>query len=99
MPDFRINDDWILNRISSQSNSFSDWLSNLMKTVEKSLEHAPPEIAEEIRKNKNFDSLKDLDEELALAQKELAKLGGFGKKISSFTLAKYINLLIILSEI
>ena len=85
MPDFRINDDWILNRISSQSNSFSDWLSNLMKTVEKSLEHAPPEIAEEIRKNKNFDSLKDLDEELALAQKELAKLGGFGKKISSFT--------------
>jgi len=86
LPNFLINDDWILNRISSQSNSFSNWVNNLLNTVEDSLENAPPEIIEEFVKEKNKLSLQDLDKELASAQKELAKLGGFGKKISSFAM-------------
>jgi hypothetical protein len=86
LPNFLINDDWILNRISSQSNSFSNWVNNLLNTVEDSLENAPPEIIEEFVKEKNKLSLHDLDKELASAQKELAKLGGFGKKISSFAM-------------
>jgi hypothetical protein len=96
MPDFQINDDWILNRISSQSTSFSQWVSSLVKTVEKSLENVSPEITEQLKKNKelsslkdidkNLGSLKDLDKELALAQKELSKIGSIGKKFSNFGL-------------
>ncbi|MFX1593812.1 MAG: hypothetical protein ACFFCL_14050 [Promethearchaeota archaeon] len=86
MPDFRINDDWILNRISSQSNSFTQWLNNVLKTVEKSLEDIQPEIADQIEMDKSLSSLQDLDKELASAQKELAKLGSLGKKMSNFGL-------------
>ncbi|MFX0004805.1 MAG: hypothetical protein ACFE9J_15160, partial [Candidatus Hermodarchaeota archaeon] len=91
MPDFQINDDWILNRISSQSTSFSQWVSTLLKTVEKSLENAPPEILEEFKKSKNLKSLKDMDKqlanankEIALAKKEMSKLGSFGKFMTGF---------------
>ncbi|MFX1377954.1 MAG: hypothetical protein ACFFA4_02575 [Promethearchaeota archaeon] len=91
MPDLKINDDWILNRISSQSNSFAQWVGNLLKTVEKSLKMAPPVITEQIKKNKELSSIKDLDKDLAkmnkelvLAQGELSKLGGIGKKFSNF---------------
>ncbi len=84
MPDFQINDEWILNRISSQSNSFSQWLGNILQTVEKSLEDAPPEVAEEFKKSKDLYSLQNLDKDLAIAEKELAKLGGMGKMFSGF---------------
>jgi len=84
MSDFRINDDWILNRISGQSNSFNQWLSNLLTSVEKILQEVNPEALEELKKNKDYVSFKDLDKELTSAQKELAKLGFFGKKISNF---------------
>ena len=91
MPDFRINDDWILNRISSQSNSFSQWVDNLVNLVKKSLENAPPEIAEQFKKINDLNSLKDLDKQLSkaekeitLAQNELSKLGGLGKTFSNF---------------
>ncbi len=93
MSDFQINDEWILNRISSQSTSFSQWVSNLLNTIEKSLEHAPPEITEQLKKDKTLSSikgidndLKDLDKDLALARKELSKVGGIGKKFSNFGL-------------
>ncbi len=85
MKDYRIDDDWILNRISGQSNSFSQWLSNIMNSVEKTLEEVHPEALEEFKKDKNLVSFKDLDKELSEAQKELDKLGFFGKRISSFT--------------
>lgn len=85
MKDYRIDDDWILNRISGQSNSFSQWLSNIMNSVEKTLEEVHPEALEEFKKDKNLVSFKDLDKELSEAQKELDKLGFFGKSISSFT--------------
>ena len=82
LPDFRINDDWILDRVSSQSNSFSQWLSNIMKGVEKTLETVPPEMLGEVKKEEIFESLKDADKQLAAAQDELAKLGFLGKKLS-----------------
>ncbi|MFX0042566.1 MAG: hypothetical protein ACFE8L_06615 [Candidatus Hodarchaeota archaeon] len=85
MPDFRINDEWILNRVSSQSTSFSQWFSNLMKDLEMSLENLPSELRGDV-KEEISKSLKDADKELATAQEELAKLGFFGKKLSDFTM-------------
>ncbi|MFX1278971.1 MAG: hypothetical protein ACFFA3_06100 [Promethearchaeota archaeon] len=84
MPDYQINDDWILNRISSQSSSFSQWLSNILDSVEKSLEGAPPEAIEEFKKNKNLTSVKNLDQELASLDQELGAIGVFGKKMTNF---------------
>ncbi len=85
MKDYRIDDDWILNRISGQSKSFSQWLSNLMNSIEKTLEEVNPEALEEFKKDKNMVSFKDIDKDLSEAQKELDKLGFLGKGISSFT--------------
>jgi hypothetical protein len=38
MPDYIINDKWIMDRISSQSTSFNNWISGLFKSVENALE-------------------------------------------------------------
>ena len=78
MKDYRINDKWILDRVSSQSNSFSGWLTDLLKLAEQ----INPEAFEELKKDKDFSSLKDLDNELVHAQKEIANLGRFGKFVN-----------------
>ncbi|NVM17652.1 MAG: hypothetical protein HWN80_08035 [Candidatus Lokiarchaeota archaeon] len=78
MKECLINDKWVLDRVSSQSTSFSEWINNIMKTVERSLEDLEPEQLEELKKNKDFSSLKDLDKKLTRTKKELAKMGGVG---------------------
>jgi hypothetical protein len=78
MKEFRINDKWILDRVSSQSSSFSQWIKNLMTEVEQSLENLDPEQLDKLKKNKELRSLKDLDKQLADAQKEFAKIGDAG---------------------
>jgi hypothetical protein len=93
MPDYQINDDWILNRISSQSRSFGQWLTNILNIVENSLEDAPPEVIEEFKKGKDITSLKKLDDDLALLDKEIGNLGFLGKKTYFTTELKKINLL------
>ena len=55
-----------------------------METIDKSLEFAPPEIREQVKKDTDFTSLKNLDKEIIEAQKELAKVGVSGKKMSKF---------------
>lgn len=82
MKEFQINDRWILDRVSSQSSSFSQWIKSIMKTVEQSLEELDPEQLEDLKKNKDFSSLKDLDKQLARAQKDIAKMGSYGGLIN-----------------
>jgi len=91
LKDYRINDDWILSRISGQSNSFSQWINDLLKGVEKTLEKLPPEVLDQPKVKKELSSLKDLDKNLFAAQKEIAtaqiemqKLGFLGKKFANF---------------
>ena len=78
MRDYKINDKWILDRVSSQSNSFSSWMTDLMKIVEQ----INPEAIQDLKKDKDFSSLKDLDKELAQAQEQLANMGRFGKVVN-----------------
>jgi hypothetical protein len=91
LKDYRIDDDWILNRISKQSNSFSQWVNDLLKTVENSLETLPPELIDQQKVRNELSSLKDLDvdlsaaqRELSAAQKEIENLGFLGKKFANF---------------
>ena len=91
MKEFRINEKWILNRVSSQSNSFSEWMIDLMDDVKKSLEEINPDQLAELKKKKEFTSLKDMDKKLAADQKDLANLGdlsgilnGLGSKIPNW---------------
>ncbi|MFX1390475.1 MAG: hypothetical protein ACFE9Z_10460, partial [Promethearchaeota archaeon] len=67
MPDFHINDDWILKRISKQSNSFSEWMSGLIKGIEKTLEEVNPEALEEFKKDEMILSFQELDKDLSEA--------------------------------
>lgn len=78
MKEYRINDSWVLDRVSSQSTSFSQWISSIMKTVEQSFEDLDPEQLEVLKKNKDFSALKDIDKKLTRTKKELAKMGGVG---------------------
>ena len=78
MKDYQINDKWILDRVSSQSTSFSQWINNLIETVEQSLGDINQEQLEELKKNKEFTSLKDIDNKLSQAKKDIAKMGEFG---------------------
>jgi hypothetical protein len=86
LPDYKINDEWILNRISSESTSFNQWITNLVKTVEKTLEQIPPDLLEKSKVDKGLANIRDIDKDLANFDKEMANLGSLGKKISNFTL-------------
>lgn len=92
MTDYHINDDWILTRVMGQSSSFSQWFQELMSTIEKSVEPAHPEAAEEIRKSRDLTKLREmdetfrkLDEKLAINKEKLAGLGSIGNFVSSLT--------------
>jgi hypothetical protein len=88
MKDLHINDNWVLNRVSSQSTSFNSWLKTLLKEVEGSLEDLPDEELEKLKKTKDFKSIKNLDQELSKVDELFSGKGllggissGFGKKI------------------
>jgi len=85
MKEYRINDKWILDRVSSQSTSFSQWIENIMKTVEQSIEEFDPVQLEELKKNKEFSSLKNLDKKITRAQKDIAKMGSFGRSMNTLS--------------
>lgn len=89
MLEVNINDKWVLNRVSSESTSFSKWLGNLMNEIERKLGEENPEALAEIKKNKDLQSIKNVDNELANAREELQKakkqlgnLGFLGKAFS-----------------
>jgi len=91
MTDYQINDKWILERVSSQSNSFSGWMTDLLKVIEQ----INPEVYEDLKKDKDFSSLKDLDKNLAHAQQQIANMGRFGNyankmgaKVSNWVIKK-----------
>ena len=93
MPEFIINDDWVLQRVTKESSSFSDWAKNLVATVSKALEEKRPEIAQDIEKAKHDlpdmvhmeESLKKAEKHLVRTQKKLEGLGSLGSYISNLT--------------
>ncbi|MHA2391651.1 MAG: hypothetical protein ACXAEX_06755 [Promethearchaeota archaeon] len=92
MKDLIINDDWVLSRVSSQSNSFSLWIKSIIKDIERSLEEMPSEVLDDLRKNKDFVSLNNLDKQILEAEKILIDSSGFGKKSFDFGM-RMLNLL------
>ncbi len=90
MPEYIINDDWILQRISKESNSFSEWAKNLVASITKSIEESRPEVADELKKSKqDLPDLVELEEQMKRAEKSLTKfsdnlqgLGSLGGYIS-----------------
>ena len=88
MKEFKIDDDWILKRISKQSNSFSQWMNGLLKGIEKTLETIPDDVLakQEVKKDLSV-AKKDIstaEKEYEKAMKEIENLGFFGKKITRF---------------
>jgi len=91
LQDYIINDKWVLERVSSQSTSFNDWLNNLLDTVEKAVKEIPTETLEELKQHGDISSLKEIDLNLAKTrkqipsiEKDLKNLGFLGKKIFGF---------------
>ena len=88
MKDFKIDDDWIMERISKQSNSFSQWMNGLLKGIQKTLESVPEDGLDNQKLQKDLSLAKKeistAEVDYAKAMKEIENLGFFGKKISKF---------------
>ncbi|MFW9900522.1 MAG: hypothetical protein ACFFDY_04450 [Candidatus Thorarchaeota archaeon] len=91
MNEFKIDDDWILKQISKQSNSFSQWMSGLIKGIEKTFENLPEDVLDKEKTKKVQNELAVAKKEISIAQvdfakamKEVENLGFFGKKVSKF---------------
>ena len=41
---YLINDDWVLNRISNENNSFKSWIQDIFKTAKQAVQDVNPEI-------------------------------------------------------
>ncbi|TFG21022.1 MAG: hypothetical protein EU530_01660 [Promethearchaeota archaeon] len=83
MSNYNINDEWILNRISKQSTSFSSWISSLKNVLSKSLENVDPKQLGRHGKNEIVTSLDEVENNLLEAKEELSKLG-LGGMFSKF---------------
>jgi hypothetical protein len=97
MPDYHINDKWILNRISDKSETFDNWLSNLIGSIEKSIENIDDKVFEELEKQKDGKSKKAVKKDITKAKndiqnakKELQNLGSLGKIIPKIT-SQFLN--------
>lgn len=97
LKEFIINDEWILDRISSQSPTFNQWLSGLINYVNKVVEEGDPKVLAkadkkgDLKKLEQLKNIKDFDKELDIASKTLNGLGSLkevfsltGTKISQF---------------
>ena len=88
MKEFKIDDDWILKRISKQSNSFSQWMNELLKGIEKTLENIPEDFLDKQKVEKDLSvAKKDVsiaEKDFAKAMKEIENLGFFGKRVTRF---------------
>ena len=95
MPDFIINDRWIMDRISSQSSSFSKWISGLIHSVENAL--GDINVSEKDRKDLgNFEKeMAKARNELSAAKKELAALdfGPIGSNLGGKAIKWVSNLI------
>ena len=74
MPDFIINDKWIMDRISSQSTSFSKWISGLIHSVENLFEEINVSEKDQKDIDKFEKQMANAKNELSAAKKELAAL-------------------------
>ena len=74
MPDFIINDKWIMDRISSQSTSFGNWISGLFSGVENALEKINVAGMDQKDLGKFEKEMAKAKNELSTAKKELAAL-------------------------
>ncbi|MBD3190691.1 MAG: hypothetical protein GF308_08600 [Candidatus Heimdallarchaeota archaeon] len=79
MPDYHINDDWILQRITKQSHSFSEWFSDLHKTLQKAKDEMKT-VTEEMKNNKPLPKEQKLSQasdrdlvDLVTAEEEIRK--------------------------
>lgn len=75
-----------------QSSTFAQWFTDLMGTVEKSLEVVDLEIAEKLKKKRDLGGLKDLngqlrkaDEKLTEVKEKILGLGSMGNFIATLT--------------
>ena len=95
MPDYIINDKWIMDRISSQSTSFNKWISGLMDSVENALEKINTSQIPFIERGKFKKEMDKAKNELANTKKELAALdlGSLGSKIGEKSVKWVSNLI------
>ena len=86
MPEFTINDDWVLKRISNKSSSFSQWIKDLTKSVEKTIEDTKPEALQEFNESqKDLPDLVQIEDKIKQTQKWIEGLGTIGDYISKVT--------------
>ncbi|MFW9923933.1 MAG: hypothetical protein ACFFDW_11670 [Candidatus Thorarchaeota archaeon] len=92
MTEYLINDDWVLHRISKNSNSFNDWLNGIISSVESQIEENLVDKTELEQVKKDLPQLVDIENQFNLAKSKLSNLketlpglGSLGSILSSFS--------------
>ena len=95
MPDFIINDQWIMDRISSQSTSFNNWISELIHSIENTFEEINTSQIPFIEMGNFKKGMAKTQNKITRATKKLADLdfGSLGSKIMGKTLKSVSNLI------
>jgi len=95
MPDFIINDQWIMDRISSQSTSFNNWISELIHSIENTFEEINNSQIPFIEMGNFKKGMAKTQNKITRATKKLADLdfGSLGSKIMGKTLKSVSNLI------
>ncbi|MEA2070486.1 MAG: hypothetical protein U9O98_04270 [Asgard group archaeon] len=90
MSSHHINDQWVLNRISKESKSFTEWIDGLMDLVEKEVEGNSEALAEIKKAKKDLPDMMEVEqiiqstqEKLATIPKKLAHFGNIGGFLSN----------------
>lgn len=101
MPEYIINDEWVLLRVSKESSSFSNWLSDLKKFVashKEEAQEAGKDITQAVQTKVALEQKGDQQDlpELVAVEEKLKeaemKLADFGKKLSNLGgIGKYIS--------
>ena len=95
MPDFVINDQWILDRISSQSTIFNNWISELIHSIENTFEEINTSQIPFIEMGNFKKGMAKTQNKITKAIKKLTDLdfGVIGSKIRGKTLESVSNLI------
>lgn len=93
MPEYKINDDWVLKRVSKQSTSFNSWVKDLVANITKIVQDKEPKIAAAVKQSEQDlpdlvameDKLKSIEEKVAKTTKKIERLGSIGSFVSDLT--------------
>jgi hypothetical protein len=93
MPEYVINDDWVLKRVTKDSTSFSEWIKGITATVKEALKEKDELLTQRFEEGKQDlpdmvkveEAVTKAEERMKKAQEKMARASSIGKYVSELT--------------